>query len=180
MLLNEAIMGRHSIRSFRPDPVEKSLLLTLADAAQQAHSASNLQAWRFLFITDQQLKEKVDLFSPGLSGKPPVILVICSDMHKAARKGGKNSEVYGCLMDASMAAENLMLKAVELGLGTCAIKSYNDSAIRKILNIPERYRIEMLMSIGYPLGEPRCPKRPPLEEICFFDHITESEKENHE
>ena len=36
MLLNEAIMGRHSIRSFRPDPVEKSLLLTLADAAQQA------------------------------------------------------------------------------------------------------------------------------------------------
>lgn len=180
MLLNEAIMGRHSIRSFRPDPVEKSLLLTLADAAQQAPSASNLQAWRFLFITDQQLKEKVDLFSPGLSGKPPVILVICSDMHKAARKGGKNSEVYGCLMDASMAAENLMLKAVELGLGTCAIKSYNDSAIRKILNIPERYRIEMLMSIGYPQGEPRCPKRPPLEEICFFDHITESEKENHE
>ena len=171
MLLNEAIMGRHSIRSFRPDPVEKSLLLTLADAAQQAPSASNLQAWRFLFITDQQLKEKVDLFSPGLSGKPPVILVICSD---------KNSEVYGCLMDASMAAENLMLKAVELGLGTCAIKSYNDSAIRKILNIPERYRIEMLMSIGYPQGEPRCPKRPPLEEICFFDHITESEKENHE
>ena len=81
MLLNEAIMGRHSIRSFRPDPVEKSLLLTLADAP----SASNLQAWRFLFITDQQLKEKVDLFSPGLSGKPPVILVICSDMHKAAR-----------------------------------------------------------------------------------------------
>ena len=178
MLLNEAIMGRHSIRSFRPDPVEKSLLLTLADAAQQAPSASNLQAWRFLFITDQQLKEKVDLFSPGLSGKPPVILVICSDMHKAARKGGKNSEVYGCLMDASMAAENLMLKAVELGLGTCAIKSYNDSAIRKILNIPERYRIEMLMLIGYPQGEPRCPKRPPLEEICFFDHITESEKEN--
>ena len=85
MLLNEAIMGCHSIRSFRPDPVEKSLLLTLADAAQQAPSASNLQAWRFLFITDQQLKEKVDLFSPGLSGKPPVILVICSDMHKAAR-----------------------------------------------------------------------------------------------
>ena len=105
MLLNEAITGRHSIRSFRPDPVEKSLLLTLADAAQQAPSASNLQAWRFLFITDQQLKEKVDLFSPGLSGKPPVILVICSDMHKAARlckiiceKYPKN-DAYRALLD---------------------------------------------------------------------------------
>ena len=106
MLLNEAIMGRHSIRSFRPDPVEKSLLLTLADAAQQAPSASNLQAWRFLFITDQQLKEKVDLFSPGLSGKPPVILVICSDMHKAARNGGNQvpSPVSGASVFSSWSA----------------------------------------------------------------------------
>ena len=94
-------------------------------------------------------------------------------MERAAKKGGKNSEVYGCLMDASMAAENLMLKATELGLGTCAIKSYNDTAVRKILELPERYRIEMLISIGYPDGTPRCPKRPPVEQICYFDHITE-------
>ena len=74
-----------------------------------------------MFITDQQLKEKVDLFSPGLSGKPPVILVICSDMHKAARKGGKNSEVYGCLMDASMAAENLTYRRIIIGFDcTCS------------------------------------------------------------
>ena len=45
-------------------------------------------------------------------------------------------------MDASMAAENLMLKAAELGLGTCAVKSYNDTAVRKILELPDRYRIE--------------------------------------
>ena len=94
----------------------------------------------------------MDLFSPGLSGKPPVILVICSDLEKARKKGGRNSESYGCLMDASMAAENLMLKAVELGLGTCAIKSYNETAVRRILCLPERYRIEMLVSIGYPQG----------------------------
>ena len=61
MLLNEAILSRHSTRSFRPAPVDRALLFTLADAAQQAPSASNLQAWRFLFITDPQLKEKVDL-----------------------------------------------------------------------------------------------------------------------
>ena len=176
MLLNEAILSRHSTRSFRPDPVDRALLFTLADAAQQAPSASNLQAWRFLFITDPQLKEKVDLFSPGLSGKPPVILVVCSDMEKASRKGGKNSEVYGCLMDASMAAEILMLKAAELGLGTCAVKSYNDTAVRKILELPDRYRIEMLISIGYPDGTPRCPKRPPVEQICYFDHIEEEER----
>lgn len=177
MLLDEAIHNRHSIRSFRPDAVSEEQLLKLADAAQLAPTASNLQAWRFLFITDPLLKEKVDLFSPGLSGKPPVILVICSDMDKVQKKGGKNSEVYGCLMDASMAAENLMLKAVDLGLGTCAIKSFNETAVRKVLNLSDRYRIELLISIGYPEGQPRCPKRPPIESITYFNQISEGEDE---
>ena len=65
--------------------------------------------------------------------------------------------------------KNLMLAALEYSLGTCAIKSYNDTAIRKILNIPEEYRIEALISIGYPKGEPRCPARPKAEDIAFFN-----------
>ena len=80
MLLNEAITGRHSIRSFRPDPVEKSLLLTLADAAQQAPSASNLQAWRFLpdplicwFIRQRLTEEPPAMLPQALS--------LCSHMY---------------------------------------------------------------------------------------------------
>ncbi len=169
MEIQQAIEQRHSIRSFQEKKVPKEVLLQLVRAAQQAPSASNLQAWRFLFVTEDKLRQKVDFFSPGLSGKPPVILVICSDMEKALRKGGENSKIYGCMMDASMAAENLMLAALEYGLGTCAVKSYNDAAIRKILQIPEGYRIEVLLSIGYPAGEPRCPERQDPEEITFFN-----------
>ena len=169
MEILKAIEQRHSIRSFQEKKVPKEVLIKLADAAQRAPFASNLQAWKFLFVTEDALREKVDFFSPGLSGKPPVILVICSDMEKALKKGGENSKIYGCMMDASMAAENLMLAALEYGLGTCAIKSYNDTAIRKILNIPEEYRIEALISIGYPKGEPRCPARTKAEDIAFFN-----------
>ena len=118
MEILKAIEQRHSIRSFQEKKVPKEVLIKLADAAQRAPSASNLQAWKFLFVTEDALREKVDFFSPGLSGKPPVILVICSDMEKALKKGGENSKIYGCMMDASMAAENLMLAALEYGLGT--------------------------------------------------------------
>lgn len=178
MFLEEAIFLRHSIRSFLSDPVPEECLIKLAEAAQMAPSASNLQAWRFLFVTDPELRDKVDMFSPGLSGKPPVILVICSDMKRAREKGGKNSEIYGCMMDAAMAAENLMLKALDLGLGTCAIKSYNETAVRKVLNLSERYRIELLVSIGYPEGQARCPQRPPIENISYFNQIPEGESES--
>ena len=174
MNVTESIHSRRSIRKFKDTPVPRELLFRLADAGRLAPSASNLQAWKFLFITEPDLVSKADLFSPGLNGKPPVILVICSDMEYALKHGSRNSEIYGCMMDASMAAENIMLEALEAGLGTCAIKSYNDAAIRKLLRIPETYRIEMLMSIGYPEGEPRIPRRKPLEEVILFNQWEEN------
>ena len=124
-------------------------------------------------VTEPDLVAKVDMFSPGLSGHPPVILVICSDMEYALGHS-RNAEIYGCMMDASMAAENIMLAALEEGLGTCAIKSYTDAAVRKLLCLPDTYRIEMLMSIGYPEGDPRDPRRKPLEEILYFNQWEEN------
>ena len=166
MTISEALEKRRSIRNFSSKPVSEELLLELARAGRLAPSASNLQAWQFFFLTDPELVKKVDLFSPGLSGHPPVILAICSDMGYAAVHGSPNSERYGCIMDAAMAAENIMLKA---GLGTCAIKSYNDAAVRKLLKLPEDYRIELLISLGYPEGEPRPRRLRPMEEILHFN-----------
>ena len=169
MTISEALEKRRSIRNFSSKPVSEELLLELARAGRLAPSASNLQAWQFFFLTDPELVKKVDLFSPGLSGHPPVILAICSDMGYAAVHGSPNSERYGCIMDAAMAAENIMPKAADLGLGTCAIKSYNDAAVRKLLKLPEDYRIELLISLGYPEGEPRPRRFRPMEEILHFN-----------
>jgi len=170
MEFNEVLMRRRSIRKFTEKPVERELLLELVEKASMAPSASNLQAWRFCIIDDPELVRKVDMFSPGLSGKPPVIIAICSDYAYAESKtSGSNYKVYGCIMDASMAAENLMLAAADAGLGTCAIKSYNDAAVRKLLKLPETMHLEILITVGYPENEPNCPKRKGLDEIAFFN-----------
>lgn len=165
----QALAKRRSIRKFSDRPVDREILTELVEAACWAPSASNLQSWRFLMVTDADLVRKVDLVSPGLSGHPPVILVICSDLEEVARRGSVHSLEYGCMMDAAMAAENLMLRAVDLGLGTCAIKSYNEPAVRKVLHLPDTARVELLVSIGYPEGEPRCPARKPLEDVLFWN-----------
>ena len=170
MEFKEVLMKRRSIRKFTEKPVERELLLELVEKASMAPSASNLQAWRFCIVDDPELVRKVDMFSPGLSGKPPVIIAICSDYGYAESKtAGSNYKVYGCIMDASMAAENLMLAAADAGLGTCAIKSYNDAAVRKLLKLPETMHLEILISIGYPEVEPKMPKRKTIDEIVFFN-----------
>lgn len=176
--LFEAINNRRSIRKYKPDPVPDEILRKLVKAGSMAPTASNLQAWRFCLITDKDLVRKVDMFSPGLSGKPPVIMAVCSDYHYAEEKGGKNSRVYGCIMDASMAAENVMLEAQALGLGTCAIKSYNDAAVRKLLKLPEKIVIELLISIGYPEDNSyiSVPLRKGFDEILFYNQWGEKDE----
>ena len=121
-------------------------------------------------IDDPDLVRKVDMFSPGLSGKPPVIIVVCSDYGYAAQKtSGDNYKTYGCIMDASMAAENLMLAAADAGLGTCAIKSYNDAAVRKLLKLPQTLHIELLITLGHPEIVPQMPRRRKIEDIVFYN-----------
>lgn len=167
MNVSEAIKTRRSIRSFSDKPVPEELLVQLMEAGAMAPSASNLQAWQFFLLTEPELVRKVDVFSPGLSGKPPVIIAICSDMDYAAKHGSPNSEAYGCMMDAAMAAENIMLQAAEFGLGTCAIRSYNEAAVRKLLKLPKHFRMELLISVGYPAGEARPRRFRKMEDILY-------------
>ncbi|WMJ84674.1 nitroreductase family protein [Oscillospiraceae bacterium LTW-04] len=169
MEISDAIKQRRSIRKFSDRPVSDALLLELVHAGAIAPSASNLQAWQFVVINEPELVRKVNLFSPGLSGKPPVIIAICSDMEHASMHGSKNSEIYGCMMDASMAAENIMLKALEFGLGTCAIKSYNVTAVTKLLKLPDHFRMELLISVGYPESDLKPRRLRPLEEIMHWN-----------
>ena len=169
MELHEVIEKRRSIRKFSEKPVSRELLEQLIRAAALAPSASNMQAWRFFVADDPELVRAVDSFSPGLSGKPPVIIAIASDLAEVERRGSKNSLVYGLMMDAAMAAENLMLEAADLGLGTCAIKSYNDKAVHKLLNLPDTMRLEILISVGWPAAEPREPKRKAMDQVLFWN-----------
>lgn len=177
MEIMEVIRSRRSIRKFQDRKVADDVLRCLVEAGSLAPSASNLQAWKFILVTDEALVRKVDMFSPGLSGKPPVIMAICSDYAYADKRGGANAKIYGCIMDASMAAENIMLAAVEYGLGTCAIKSYNEAAVRKLLKLPEHIHMELLISIGYPEGEARLPARKPLSEILSYNEWREQDEE---
>ena len=175
MELTEVIEKRRSIRKFSDKPVSREILEELIKAAALAPTASNLQAWRFFVADDPELVRDIDSFSPGLSGKPPVIIAIASDLAEAERRGSKNSLVYGLMMDAAMAAENLMLKATDLGLGTCAIKSYNDKAVHKLLKLPDTMRLEILISVGWPAAEPREPKRKAMEDVLFWNTWEEPE-----
>lgn len=165
----QALKERRSIRKFADRPVEQEILTDLVEAACAAPSASNLQSWRFVMVTDPDLVRKVDLVSPGLSGHPPVILVICSDLEEVERRGSAHSLEYGWHDGCRHGGGEPDDPGGGSGTWHRAIKSYNEAAVRKVLRLPDQARIELLVSIGYPEGQPRCPARKMLEEVLFWN-----------
>jgi len=146
MELTQAINQRRSIRQFKTDPIDHNLICQLIESAIQAPSACNMQAWKFIVIDDQNIKDKI-VESGGSSDikNAPLGIVVTYDNRS------KNTEYFDYIQSASAAIQNLLLRATELGLGSCWICHLPpQSTMRKILSIPNGQAIIAYIIIGYP------------------------------
>lgn len=167
------IKGRRSVRNFQEKPVPREELLQLVEAAIWAPSGSNTQAWSFILVETKQKIEKLSAVSPGLLGQPPALIALLRDLEGAYLKGGELSRDLLSLMDLSMAAQNMMLMAHELGLGTCAIRGFHQQSASSLLSLPEEMSLELLLAVGYPAAVPKAPSRKPVEEVVFYEQYGE-------
>jgi len=161
----EAIKGRRSIRQFTDRAIDKDALERLLDAARWAPSAGNQQRWRFVVVTSSSQKELIRKFAPGIFLMPAAFIVICAE--KAPDANPWAEATY--LADCSIAAQNIMLAAYEMGIGTCVALSYAKVAISEILDLPENVEPLLVLTLGYPAEDPEPPPRLECSQIAFMD-----------
>ena len=170
MELEQAIFGRRSVRKFKEKSVDKSDLAALAKAAIWAPTAGNHQPWGFICLTDQEMIQKINTVAPGLFGNPKAIICVCLDHKKTIKiidkEGPEVSNPFG-YWDCSMAAQNMMLAAYSLGLGTCVVLSFSPPAVQEILELPENIKPVLVVTVGYPNQQPAPPARLPLEQVVL-------------
>jgi nitroreductase len=161
----EAIKGRRSIRKFTDDPIGMETLEQLLDAARWAPTASNQQRWRFVVVASESMRQLLIKFAPGIFSMPAAFIVICVE-----RRPDTNPVFEATyLADCSMAAQNIMLAAHEMGMGSCVALSYAKVAIREILDLPEGIEPMLVLTLGYPAEEPEPPARLEFSKIAFID-----------
>ncbi len=188
MDLYSLLLKRYSTRKFSSKKVEREKIIKCIEAARIAPSACNSQPWRFIVIEEPGLKNKIaEIATSGIYGiinkflkDSPCIIIVLADKEKFIAQVGAyimNTDYY--LIDIGIACEHLVLQAEELGLGTCYIGYFNEKGIRRILNIPKKYKIVLLIAVGYPDEKERekklkLPKnRKKIEEILFFNEFKE-------
>ncbi|HBF87035.1 MAG TPA: NAD(P)H nitroreductase [Bacteroidales bacterium] len=148
---------RQSVRNYSSTQVEREKIMKCIEAARIAPSASNSQPWKFIVVDEPELKNKVarETFSSLVSFnkfvlQAPVIIAITVEKVQAITQiGGRIKNREYALYDIGIAAEHFCLQAAELDLGTCMLGWFNEKPIKKLLNIPDKRSVALLITLGY-------------------------------
>ena len=163
-MLLEEIIKRKSVRAYMNKEVEKELLFEVLEAGRLAPSALNIQPWKFIVITDRNLREKlmVACDNQKFVGEASVVITACI-VSKGYNMGGWYDSA---ILDIGIALDHMTLEAVHLGLGTCWIGDFNEESVKKLLHIPHKVRLAALLTLGYPKIK---KSRKPLDEIVSYE-----------
>ncbi len=154
----ELLKSRCSIRKYLDKPVEQEKIKLITSAALMSPASKRSNPWEFVVVQDQEMISKIsesrEHSSQFLTGAPLAIVVL-ADTTK--------SNIW--IEDASIASIIIQLQVQDLGLGSCWIQIYNrqkdektssENYVRNLLNVPEKFAILSIISIGYP-NEDRKP-----------------------
>ncbi|NQS89253.1 nitroreductase family protein [Patescibacteria group bacterium] len=164
----DAIKGRRSVRNYKYKKIPEQLLKKIMEAAIWSPSGSNAQAWKFIVVDNNEEIKKIKTLSPGIFDVPAAIVIMCRDLKRAYDIAGELGRDILSLMDISMASQNIMLMAYELGIGSCAVRSFGIGAIKKLFDLPDHINPELLITLGYPEKIPDPPKRRKVDEVIHW------------
>jgi nitroreductase len=173
----EMIESRQSDRRYSNKPVEKEKLNRIIEAGRMSPSACNAQPWKFVVVIDPPvLKKLAEAASAKLLNmnrflvQAPVMIVVVKERpNVTSRVGGTIKDKDYSLIDIGIASGNICLQAKAEGLGSCMIGWFDEARVKKILGIPGKRRVELIITIGYSLSEYRTKKRKPLEEVVSYN-----------
>ena len=166
---------RQSDRSYLSTPVEQVKLDRIMECARLAPSACNAQPWKFIVVNDPELKQQVAEAAKGLgmnkwAVQAPVIIVAVEERpNLSSMAGGLVKNKHFPLIDMGIATEHICLAAAAEGLGTCIMGWFDEKKIRILLNVPNKKRITLLISLGYPAKETRKKVRKDISEVVTYN-----------
>jgi len=176
MDLFDCINARRSIRKYLKKHVEWEKVGRILDAGRLAPSSGNIQDWMFLVVDNAHKRQAIaeaSLEQYWMADAPIQIVICCVTMHGRQMYGMRGERLYS-IQNCAAAAENMMLAATDLGLGSCWVGAFDEEKVCHILAIPERARPQVIITIGYAAEMPDMPMKKTLENVTFMNKYGEN------
>jgi nitroreductase len=169
-VLKELIGRTRSYRRFdQIHRVPGELLDELVGLARLSASGANLQPLKYILSCDPGTNQAIfptlgwAAYLKGWPGpadgeRPTAYIVVLLDTEISKSAG----------VDHGIACQNILLGAVERGFGGCMIATINREALRRILEIPERYEILLVVALGRPAEQVVVDDMEPGQDIKYY------------
>jgi nitroreductase len=197
MELSDVIASRRSIRKFKEENISADTVRLLLDAARLAPSGSNLQPARFIVAQSPTAKEALSRYTPyKFIVKASVIFVCCADLTAMTTRDRRIGELLNegafegvdidmndpsatspimdegavkayLSMNVAIAVEHIVLKAVDLGLGSCWLGRFDYYKVKEYLTLDESIYPVVLLPVGHPDQSPKARPRFDLDKLVL-------------
>lgn len=173
----ECIKTRRSIRKFKPDSIDHSLLDSLISAASYSPSWKNTQITHYIVIEDSSILNAIindytPEFNSNIIRQAPVLIAVTFVKGRCGfERDGSFSTKKGDhwqMFDVGAACQTLCLAAHEKRLGTVIMGIWDEDGITELLKLPQDQELGALIAIGWPDIDPATPKRKSINELRTY------------
>ena len=175
MEFDKVVKGRRSVRSFSKKEVSLTDVSKILDLARKSPSSGNVQNWVFI-VVKEKLKDIVDCcYKQESLERASCLVVVCSRMKEVSKLYGKKGKELYAVQNTAIAAHTIMLKATDLGVGSCWIGGFDAEKVKSVLGVPTGVDVHSMIALGYGRGEKSV--RDQLETMVFFDKWKKRERD---
>lgn len=162
--LVDVILSRRSVRRYQKKEIPRDAMDKILEAGRQAPSAMNRQPWHFIVVTSNESKKELSkwLFTKHIKDSP-VTIVGCAKTGFLDRKWS--------IIGTSIALQNMVIAAWALGIGSCWIGGFKEDKVKELLEIPDKWKIVALVTLGYPDKTPHVKRKKPIEKVVSIDRF---------
>lgn len=179
----QELIKRKSVRVFTGEPISKEKKELILTAATQAPTAGNQQLYTIIDVTDRKLKEKlaVTCDNQPFIAEADMVLVFVADCQKwyegfkdagAKPRNPGAGDLMLAVTDTAIAAQNAVVAAESLGIGSCYIGDIMENAEihKEILHLPEYTFPAVMLVFGYPTKQQMLREKPERVEVSHVVH----------
>jgi nitroreductase len=162
----EVVRTRHSIRAFDARPIEPEKLQSILEAANQAPSAGNLQAYEIYVVSRRAtLNALAEAAQQGYVAQAPVALAFFAHPQLSSHRYGRRGASLYAVQDGTIACAHAHLAATALGLASVWVGAFDDGRVRKAIGAAADLLPLAILPIGYPAEKPEPTPRRLLSEL---------------
>jgi nitroreductase len=191
----QAIKARRAVKHYDADhSMTSEEINELMSLAALSPTAFNIQNWRFVVVTDAELRQKIReaAWDQAQVTDASILIVLCADLKAwekepvrywrnapeevqefvlpaidAYYRGKDQVQRDEAMRSCGMAAQTLMLAAKSMGYDTCPMDGFDFDKVGELINLPDDHVISMFVVVGKPIQE----ARPRSGQLSFDDVV---------